>query len=99
MANSGKVTLNGGTFNITGGVGVLVRSGELVANKTTINLTEKDGLTKGKVGDSGDAITTNSQIVVDDNAGYPGTAPKVSTNTTGYTLKAIDGSDYTPASI
>ncbi len=99
MANSGKVTLNGGTFNITGGVGVLVRSGELVANKTTINLTEKKGLKTGTIGDSKVTITTNSQIVVNDNAGYPGTAPKVSTNTTGYTLKAINGSDYTPASI
>ncbi len=98
MANTGNVTLNGGTFNITGGVGVHVRSGNLVANEVTINLTEKEDLTSGKVGDSTVTLTTGSQIVVDDRAGYPGEAPEVSVNTTGYIVKDVDGNDYSVVS-
>ena len=97
VANSGKVTLNGGVFNIEGGVGVLVRSGELVANKVEINLTEKDGLTEGKVGDSTIVITDGSQIVLDDKAGYPGSAPVVSENKTSYVVKGVDGKPITNA--
>lgn len=91
VANSGKVTLNGGVFNIEGGVGILVRSGELVANKVEINLTEKDGLTEGKVGDSTIVITDGSQIVLDNKAGYPGSAPVVSENKTFYVVKDVNG--------
>ena len=93
MANTGKVTLNGGTFNIEGGIGVLVRSGDLEANKVTINLKEKAGLTEGKVGDSSIKITTSSQIVIND-ATYPGAAPTISKNETGYVVKNIDGTEY-----
>ena len=93
MANTGKVTLNGGTFNIEGGIGVLVRSGDLEANKVTINLKEKAGLTEGKVGDSSIKITTSSQIVIND-AAYPGAAPTISKNETGYVVKNIDGTEY-----
>lgn len=94
MANTGTVELNGGVFNIEGGVGVLVRSGTLTANKVSITIDEKAGLTSGKVGDSTVQITTSSQIVVDDRAGYPGAGPNVAINTTGYVLKKVDGTQY-----
>ena len=42
MANTGDVVLNGGTFNINGGVGILVRSGTLTANAAEISITEKE---------------------------------------------------------
>ena len=94
MANSGNVELNGGTFNIEGGVGILVRSGNLTANNVEIKLTEKAGLESGKVGDSKVVITGGSQIVVDDKAGYPGAGPKVVENKTSYEVKTTEGTAY-----
>lgn len=96
MANTGDVVLNGGTFNINGGVGILVRSGSLTANSAEISITEKEGLTEGKVGDSLVQVTADSQIVVDDRAGYPGEAPKILANSTGYVVKNVDGGVYEP---
>ena len=96
MANTGDVVLNGGTFNINGGVGVLVRSGSLTANAAEISITEKEGLTEGKVGDSLVQVTADSQIVVDDRAGYPGEAPEILANSTGYVVKNVDGGAYEP---
>ncbi len=94
LANTGTVNLSGGTFNITGGVGVLVRSGTLNATGGTINLTEKDGLTSGKVGNADVAVKTGSEIVVDTKAKYPGATPQV-TNSASFTVKDTDGNSYT----
>ena len=95
MANTGKVTLNGGVFNIDGGVGVLVRSGELYANEFTVNLTNTKNLESGKVGDARILIvTTDSQIVVDKEANYPGETPTIKENTTSYVPKNPDGSEF-----
>ena len=99
MANTGTVTLNGGEFDIHGGIGVLVRSGTLIANDATINLTAVEGRESGKVGDSRVMIVTgNSEIVVDTEADYPGGDPVVSVNTTGYTPKNQNGEEYIPES-
>lgn len=96
MANSGKVVLNGGTFNITNGVGVLVRSGDLVANEVTVNLQEKEDKPKaGCVGDSSIVVNGNAEIVIDTEAGYPGTNPTVD-NKTAYKTKTITGEEYNP---
>ena len=94
MANKGTVTLNGGVFNITDGVGIVVRSGKLVANKVEINLTAGTR-TSGKVGDSQIEITSGSQIVKDLKANYPGGDPEISVNTTGYEVVDIDGNKVT----
>lgn len=94
MANTGTVNLSDGTFNITGGVGVLVRSGKLNATAGTITLKTKEGLSTGKVGDSTVTIKTDSQIVVDDKAGYPGDKPEVTSNTANYAVKDTSGNDY-----
>ena len=96
MANTGDVVLNGCTFNINGGVGVLVRSGTLTAKAAEISITEKKGLSSGKVGDSQVQVTADSQIVVDDRAGYPGEAPEILANSTGYVVKNVDGGVYEP---
>lgn len=96
MANTGDVVLNGGTFNINGGVGILVRSGTLTANAAEISITKKEGLSRGKVGDSPVQVTAGSQIVVDDKAGYYGEAPEILTNSTGYVVKNVDGGVYEP---
>ena len=96
MANTGDVVLNGGTFNINGGVGILVRSGTLTANAAEISITEKEGFSSGKVGDSQIQVTADSQIVVDDKAGYPGKAPEILANSTGYVVKTVDGGAYEP---
>ena len=93
MANRGTVTLNGGTFNINGGVGVLVRSGELIANDVTFNISSKEGLESGNVGDAKINIKTPAQIVIDTKANYPGGAPVIAVNKTSYVPKTLDGKD------
>lgn len=93
MANRGTVTLNGGTFNINGGVGVLVRSGELIANDVTFNISSKEGLESGKVGDAKINIKTPAQIVIDTKANYPGGAPVIAVNKTSYVPKTLDGNN------
>ena len=96
MANKGTVTLNGGIFNITNGVGVLVRSGTLIAYDVTINLTY-EGIEPGEVGDSHVKVTADSQIVVDklskDN--YRGSYPSVLVNTTDYPTVDQAGQPFT----
>lgn len=94
LANTGTVNLSGGKFNIEGGVGVLVRSGTLNASGGTISLTEKSGLTSGKVGYIDVDIKTGAQVVVDTTAKYPGAEPKVATNTANFAVKDTTGNDY-----
>ena len=91
MGNSGKVTLNGGTFNITDGIGILARCGTLIANEgATFNCT---GDQSGQIGDSSVQIKAGSAIVVDEYANYPGGKPSV-TNNGGYQLKDVYGAVF-----
>ena len=91
MGNSGEVTLNGGTFNITDGIGILARCGTLIANEgATFNCT---GDQRGQIGDSSVQIKAGSAIVVDEYANYPGGKPSV-TNNGGYQLKDVYGADF-----
>ena len=91
MGNSGKVTLNGGTFNITDGIGILARCGTLIANEgATFNCT---GDQSGQIGDSSVHIKAGSAIVVDEYANYPGGKPSV-TNNGGYQLKDVYGAAF-----
>lgn len=85
VCNKGTVTLNGGTFNIVDGVGVLVRSGKLIVNQdVSFNITEKDRRSCGKVGDANAYISKGSAIVVDDYnyIKYPGGKPSCENNST-----------------
>lgn len=91
--NNGKVSLNGGTFNITDGVGVVARSGEVsVGEKVKINLTSTGKLTVGKVGDSMITIKANSQIVRDEKSDYPAGLPTIKNNS-NYKIVDIDGNE------
>lgn len=91
--NKGKVSLNGGTFNITDGVGVVARSGEVtVGENVEINLTSTEKLTGGKVGDSTIKIKANSQIVRDEKSDYPAGSPIIRNNS-NYKIVDIDGNE------
>lgn len=93
MANTGTVNIENATFNITDGIGILVRSGSLNLGKNVIINCTKDKLDSGKVGDSKEYISSPSEICIDRKANYPGDAPAVITNESNYNIKFEDGSD------
>nr|MBO4517798.1 hypothetical protein [Clostridia bacterium] len=78
-ANNDTVVLNGGTFNITNGVGVLARSGNTTVGAGVV-FNVSGGETSGKVGDSVIAVPTGKVIVLDKAANYPGGQPTVVNN-------------------
>lgn len=88
VANKDTVNINAGTFNITDGVGVLMRAGHTTIGKdVVINLTNTGKITAGKVGDANIDITTPSYLVMDVRSGYPGaTAGFEITNNSSYEL-------------
>ena len=68
-ANDTTVNVTGGTFNITGGCGILARAGKVnVSGTAVINTT---GTATGKVGDSR-VVVPCAPIVYDSAANYPG---------------------------
>lgn len=80
VANSDKVVVNAGTFNITNGCGILARSGNTTVKDTVkFNFTNtEDGIVKGGVGDKSCAVPVNAKIVKDvSNPSYPGGTPVV----------------------
>ena len=84
VANSDTVVLNAGTFNITDGVGVVARSGNITIGEDVVINMLGDNEISGKVGDaSKPAIASGYAIVWDFVAGYPGGAPAL-TNDTNY---------------
>lgn len=91
--NSGKVTLNGGEFNIKDGVGIVARSGELfVGKKVRINLTLTGKIEAGKVGDSQIKIKSDTHIVHDEKSDYPAGSPTI-TNNSNYKIVDVDGNE------
>ena len=62
-----NVTVSGGTFNITGGAGIVARSGTVTVTGGTFNCT---GNVTGKVGDSR-VVVPCSPVVFDSEAAYP----------------------------
>lgn len=73
VANNDTVNINAGTFNITDGVGILMRAGNTTIGKDVeINLTNTGTITEGKVGDAKINISTPSYLVEDVRSGYPG---------------------------
>ena len=66
--NEGTLIVNGGKFNVTNGVGILVRGGDVTINDVEITTT---GEAQGKVGDSR-ILTSCSAIYVDGVSSYPG---------------------------
>ena len=87
VANNDTVVVNGGTFNITNGVGILARSGNTTVNGGVFNMLG-DNTLSGKVGDANKpAIDAGAEIVWDFVAGYPGGDPEL-TNNTSYDVVA-----------
>lgn len=62
-----NITVNGGTFNITGGAGIVARAGNVTVTNAVFNTT---GNATGKVGDSR-VVVPCSAIVFDSQANYP----------------------------
>ena len=86
--NSDTWNINGGTFNIEDGVGILARSGTVnVGSAVKINLTAKDGLEAGWVGDSGILVPAGVEIFKDTAANYPGGEPTVN-NSSSYSVNS-----------
>ena len=82
VANNDEVTVNGGTFNITNGVGIVARSGKTTVNEGVIfNITCDGTITAGRVGDAKIDITIPHELVLDTSANYPGGAPTIVNNT------------------
>lgn len=80
LANDDTLTLNGGTFNITNGVGLALRSGNTTVNdKVVFNVS---GTIAGFVGDSKAQLPAGKEIVIDNTTVYPGGKPSVTNNST-----------------
>ena len=61
------ITVNGGTFNVTNGIGIVARAGQVTVNGGTFNCT---GTTSGWVGDNKNMIPCGA-VVFDAAANYP----------------------------
>ncbi len=82
IANAGELNLNGGTLNITGGNGLVIRSGNVnISENVAFNLTNVEGVTEGLVADAKTKIPANCKIVVDTLSAYPGGTPTVTSST------------------
>ena len=88
VANKDTVNVNAGTFNVTDGVGILMRAGHTTIGKdVVINLTNTGNVTAGQVGDATINISTPSHLVMDVRSGYPGAAAGFTiTNNSSYEL-------------
>lgn len=74
LANDDVLEVNGGTFNIYEGVGMVIRAGKATINNCTINLNNSGNIANGRVGDSNINLTTASKIIVDRRSDYPADA-------------------------
>ena len=88
VANKDTVKINAATFNVTDGVGMLMRAGHTTIGKdVVIHLTNTGKVTAGKVGDANIDITTPSYLVMDVRSGYPGASAGFTiTNNSAYEL-------------
>lgn len=88
VANKDTVNVNAATFNITDGVGILMRAGHTTIGKNVvINLNNTGTVTAGKIGDANINITTPCHLVIDVRSNYPGLTEGYSvTNNTAYQL-------------
>ena len=87
LANDDILTVNGGTFIINNGVGILVRSGKASIGKDVL-IDLRNSETQGKIGDA-DIILEPSGIVLDLKASYPGGTPTIVKNDSRYTVKEV----------
>lgn len=86
--NNDTWKISGGTFNITGGAGVVQRAGSVTISGTAVfNVT---GSATGKVGDSR-VVVPCAAVVFDSQANYPGMTEESVTKITGGKFTAASG--------
>lgn len=91
LANKDELVVNGGTFNIYNGCGILVRAGKATIGKDVkINLIADGKVSSGKVGDSIITVDAAAAIVKDSRSGYPAGTPEIVKNDSGYTVQEIN---------
>lgn len=62
----GELSITGGTFNIKGGSGVVMRGGKLTLGKNVVfNFSQKDGLSEGWVGDKKTKLPVGKEVIAD----------------------------------
>lgn len=91
LANKDTLVINDGTFNIVGGVGILIRGGKATINNVTINL-DNNGPVSGKIGDSREVVFSSRSIVVDKYSDYTD-CNNIEVNTK-YKVYNPDGTEY-----
>ena len=88
LANDDILTVNGGTFIINNGVGILVRSGQASIGKDVL-IDLRNSETQGKIGDADIILDSSAGIVLDLKASYPGGTPTIVKNESRYTVKEV----------
>lgn len=90
LANNDTLTINGATFNINGGVGILARAGKinLDYDNTTFNFTNTKGLDGGWVGDRKTSVPVGVKLYYDVAANYPGYTVDGANNTVTYSVSS-----------
>ncbi|MBO4554948.1 MAG: hypothetical protein J5713_04125, partial [Clostridia bacterium] len=87
VANDDTVVVNGGTFNIADGVGIVARSGNTTVGANVVfNMNGNRNL--GKIGDSRIVIPSGNALVLDLAANYPGGDPTL-TNNSSYQVAVV----------
>ncbi|MCI6209631.1 MAG: hypothetical protein MR633_00675 [Faecalibacterium prausnitzii] len=84
-----EITVNNGTFNITGGAGIVARAGSVTVNGGTFKTTG-DTNTKGWVGDSKNVVPC-SALVFDSAANYPAIEAASAIKVIGGTFQSAAG--------
>jgi len=80
VANSDTVVLNGGTFNITDGLGILARSGNTTVGEDVVINVTNENRTAGWIGDKKKNMPAGAAIVWDLASAYPGGVPSLVNN-------------------
>lgn len=94
LANKDELVVNGGTFNIYNGCGILVRAGKATIGKDVkINLIADGKVSSGKVGDSMITVDAAAAIVKDSRSGYSAGTPEIVKNESEYTVQEIKTAD------
>ena len=91
LANKDELVVNGGTFNIYNGCGILMRAGKATIGKDVkINLINDGTVASGKVGDSPITVSAAAAIVKDSRSEYSEKKPEIVKNESEYTVQEIN---------